>query len=205
MTHFLKVAFKSWPEGADTWMATVGVQPRAVRNTMSMATLEPASTTSKGVAGKYLTFQLGGESYGIGVLRIREIIRLQPATPVPQMPPFVKGVINLRGKIIPIIDLRLKFGLSEIQDTDRTCIVVVQVTLPSRAGVYMGLIVDGVEEVLNIATGDTEAPPDFGSRLQTEYILGMAKVKGAVKTLLDIDRVVAADTLQQVTAQGEAA
>ncbi len=172
---------------------------------MSMASLETPSSTTRGVAGKYLTFQLGGESYGIAVLRIREIIRLQAATPVPQMPAFVKGVINLRGKIIPIIDLRLKFALSDIRDTDRTCIVVVQVCLPGRANVHMGLVVDGVEEVTNIGAGDIEAAPDFGSKLQTEYILGMAKIKGAVKTLLDIDRVVAADTLQEVAAQSEAA
>jgi purine-binding chemotaxis protein CheW len=163
--------------------------------------MDAPATTSRDVAGKYLTFQLGGESYGTAVLKIREIIRLQPATPVPQMPGYVKGVINLRGKIIPIIDLRIRFGLPDIKDTDRTCIVVVQVTLPSRASIHMGMIVDGVEEVVNIAASDIEEPPDFGSRLKTEYILGMAKVKGTVKTLLDIDRVVAADTLQEVAGE----
>lgn len=166
--------------------------------TMSAATLEK-TTTPEGVAGKYLTFQLGGESYGIAVLKIREIIRLQPATPVPQMPGYVKGVINLRGKIIPIIDLRLKFEQPEVKDTDQTCIVVVQVSLPGRAPANMGLVVDGVEEVVNLAAGDIEGPPDFGSRLHAEYLLGMAKVKGMVKTLLDIDRVVSAETLQQMS------
>lgn len=168
---------------------------------MSTATLEPTTSTRNNVAGKYLTFVLAGESYGIAVLKIREIIRLQPATPVPQMPPYIKGVINLRGKIIPVVDLRIKFGFSKITDTEQTCIVVVQVTLPGRNNVLMGLVVDGVEEVINIAGSDIEDPPDFGTALQTEYLLGMAKIKGTVKTLLDIDKVVGADTLQQVAAQ----
>lgn len=165
---------------------------------MSTATLE-AGPTTRAVAGKYLTFQLGGESYGIAVLKIREIIRLQSTTPVPQMPSYVKGVVNLRGKIIAIIDLRVKFGLPDIKDTDQTCIVVVQVTLPGRTSVHMGLVVDGVEEVVNIAATDIEEAPDFGAKLHTEYILGMAKIKGVVKTLLDIDRVVAVETLKRVS------
>jgi purine-binding chemotaxis protein CheW len=172
---------------------------------MSTATLEPRNANQRAVAAKYLTFTLAGESYGLGVLRIREIIRLQPTTPVPQMPDYVKGVINLRGKIIPIIDLRIKFGLSKITDTDQTCIVVVQVSLPGRENVLMGLIVDGVEEVINLSASDIEEAPDFGAKLHTDYILGMAKVKGVVKTLLDIDKVVGADTLKQVASQAHEA
>lgn len=156
-----------------------------------IATAEEKSS----IAGKYLTFRLGRESYGISVLRIREIIRNVEVTPVPQMPHYVKGVINLRGKIIPIVDLRRKFDLSNIKDTDQTCIVVVQVRQSDGSTALMGLLVDAVEEVVNFGSGDIEDTPNFGGSLDTEYILGMAKVRGAVKTLLDIDRVVAADAI----------
>ena len=147
------------------------------------------------LAGKYLTFRLGRESYGISVLRIREIIRNVEVTPVPQMPVYVKGVINLRGKIIPIVDLRRKFDLANIKDTEQTCIVVVQIRQSAGVNALMGLLVDAVEEVVNFAATDIEETPNFGGSLDTEYILGMAKVRGLVKTLLDIDSVVAADAI----------
>lgn len=146
----------------------------------------------KKMAGKYLTFALNGEFYGIDVLKVREIIRLTEITAVPQMPAYVRGVINLRGKIIPVMDLRLRFGFPESASTDQTCIVVVQVRLPDGKATQMGLIVDGVEEVVNIAAGEIEETPDFGAQLSTDYIIGMAKIKGAVKTLLDIDAVISA-------------
>lgn len=155
---------------------------------------QETSTQSQGsLAGKYLTFRLSAESYGIVVLKIREIIRLQPITPVPQMPSYIKGVLNLRGKIIPVIDLRLKFGLENIVDTDHTCIIVVKVG--SGTNLQLGLIVDAVDEVINIGLNEIEPPPDFGSILDTAFILGVAKIKGAVKILLDIDRVVTEETL----------
>jgi len=157
-----------------------------------MSTTAPITAEIAGnhsLAGKYLTVGLDGEAYGIAVLKVREIIRLQKITPVPQLPAFVKGVINLRGRVIPIIDLRVKFGL-KAEFTDRTCIVVVQVKLPTTY-VQMGLIVDSVEEVANIAAEDIEPTPEFGARVDTAYLLGMAKLKDVVKTLLDIDRVVA--------------
>ncbi len=164
-----------------------------------MATLTADSTatfaTKPALAGKYLTVVLDNEAYGIAVLKVREIIRIQKITPVPQMPDYVKGVINLRGRVIPIVDLRVKFGL-KAEFTERTCIVVVQVKLTAEQTVQMGLIVDTVEEVVILTAEVIEPTPDFGARLSTEYILGMAKVKGQVKTLLDIDRVVAADTVQ---------
>jgi purine-binding chemotaxis protein CheW len=155
----------------------------------------PVSTAVQKQAGKYLTVVLENEAYGIAVLKVREIIRLQKITPVPQMPAFVKGVINLRGRVIPIIDLRSKFGL-KAEFTERTCIVVVQVKLPSEQIVQMGLIVDSVEEVVNLTNEEIEPTPDFGAKVDTTYLLGMAKVKGQVKTLLDIDRVVAPETVQ---------
>ncbi|HYG23630.1 MAG TPA: chemotaxis protein CheW [Verrucomicrobiae bacterium] len=156
---------------------------------MAEAQKELSSDVRK-LAGKYLTFTLHGESYGIAVLKVREIIRLTNITDVPQMPAYVRGVINLRGKIIPVMDLRLRFGFPHASETDLTCIVVVQVTLPDGKNTQMGLIVDGVEEVTNIPPADIEETPDFGSEIHAEYIVGMAKVKGAVKVLLDIDRVI---------------
>jgi len=160
---------------------------------MSATTLTAAPTAA--LAGKYLTVVLDNEAYGIAVLKVREIIRLQKITPVPQMPGFVKGVINLRGRVIPVIDLRVKFGL-KAEFAERTCIVVVQVTLSSEQTVQMGLIVDSVEEVVSLTAGEIEPTPEFGARIDTTYLLGMAKVKGQVKTLLDLDRVVAPETVR---------
>jgi purine-binding chemotaxis protein CheW len=143
--------------------------------------------------GKYLTFLLGREEFAIQVLKVREIMGIQDITAVPQTPQYVKGVINLRGKVIPVVDLRLKFCLPEIDYTQRTCIIVVQV---QSAGValHTGIIVDAVSEVLNLAATDIEDTPDFGDGCGSaaSYLLGMAKVKGKVKILLDIDRVLSA-------------
>jgi purine-binding chemotaxis protein CheW len=151
-----------------------------------------------GLAGKYLTFHLGAETYGISVLKVREIIRHTFTTVVPQMPAYVKGVINLRGKIIPVIDLRLKFGMPGSDATEHSCIVVVQVTRTDNTKLTMGIVVDGVKEVTNIAAGDIEETPDFGVQMDTAYILGMAKIKGVVKALLDIDRVLTNEGLETI-------
>lgn len=160
-----------------------------------MSTAAPATApAAASFAGKYLTVVLENEAYGIGVLKVREIIRMQKITPVPQMPAFVRGVINLRGRVIPVVDMRVKFGL-KAEFAERTCIVVVQVKL-SEQTVQMGLIVDSVEEVVTLQANEIEPTPEFGAKINTEYLLGMAKVKGAVKTLLDIDRVVAPETVQ---------
>jgi len=138
--------------------------------------------------GKYLTFSLGKEEYGIGILKIKEIIGMMPITTVPRTPSFVKGVINLRGKVIPVVDLRLKFGMEEMGYTERTCIVVVEIGGQGDS-VLTGIVVDSVSEVLNIRAGDIEETPAFGIQLDTSYILGMAKMNGGVKILLDIDKV----------------
>jgi purine-binding chemotaxis protein CheW len=160
-----------------------------------MSTTTVTASPSATLAGKYLTVVLDNEAYGIAVIKVREIIRLQKITPVPQMPGFVKGVINLRGRVIPVIDLRVKFGL-KAEFAERTCIVVVQVALAAEQTVQMGLIVDSVEEVVNLTPGEIEPTPEFGTRIDTSYLLGMAKVKGQVKTLLDLDRVVAPETVR---------
>jgi len=144
--------------------------------------------------GKYLTFSLAGEEYGIGILKIKEIIGMMPITTVPRTPSFVKGVINLRGKVIPVVDLRLKFEMEAIDSTERTCIIVVEIGATGRS-LLMGILVDSVSEVLNIKGNDIEETPTFGARLNTDYILGMAKMNGGVKILLDIDRVLNAEEI----------
>jgi purine-binding chemotaxis protein CheW len=167
----------------------------------AVETKSPAATLAgqPTLAGKYLTVVLENEAYGLNVLKIREIIRHQKITPVPQMPDFVKGVINLRGRVIPIVDLRVKFGL-KAEVTERTCIVVVQVRPTGDQVVQMGLIVDSVEEVVNLSAADIEPTPEFGAKIDTSYLLGMAKIKGQVKTLLDLDRVVAPETVSEIVA-----
>jgi purine-binding chemotaxis protein CheW len=159
------------------------------------------NTDTSRLAGKYLTVVLDNEAYGIAVLKVREIIRLQKITPVPQMPVFVKGVINLRGRVIPVIDLRLKFGLTA-EMGERTCVVVVQIAIDSTRNVQMGLVVDSVEEVVNLTGSEIEPTPEFGARIDTSYLLGLAKVKGVVKTLLDIERVVAPETVERLSQVG---
>ncbi len=165
------------------------------------ATNEQISVTADSLAalaGKYLTFILGGESYAIPVLKVREIIRLTSITAVPQMPDYIRGVINLRGKIIPVMDLRRRFGFADAASADQNCIVVVQVKMPAGQTTAMGLIVDAVEEVAQLAAGDIEETPDFGSQISTDCLLGMAKIKGVVKALLDIDTVIGGETVARL-------
>jgi purine-binding chemotaxis protein CheW len=146
------------------------------------------STPMEERAGKYLIVRLGNEEFGARVIKVREIMGIQDVTPVPHTPVFVKGVINLRGKVIPVIDLRLKFGLPSAEYTSRTCIIVVRTQL-GEDQLMMGIVVDEVAEVLNLVASDIEETPDFGPGVETPYLLGMAKVKDKVKILLDIDQV----------------
>jgi len=138
--------------------------------------------------GKYLTFALAHEEYGLEILKVREIIGYIDVTAVPQTPHYVKGVINLRGKVIPVIDLRAKFGMETSDVTDETCIIVVEI---SQAGSRLstGIVVDRVQEVLDIAAESIEDAPQFGSSVDTDFIMGMAKVGDTVKILLDINAV----------------
>jgi purine-binding chemotaxis protein CheW len=153
------------------------------------------STGISSSAGKYLTFVLGTESYGVPVLKVREIIRFVNPTPMPQLPPHVRGVINLRGKVVPIVDLRLKFGMPADTEGERVCIIVVQIKTADGCWKATGMVVDGVEEVVQIPGHEIEPAPDFGAGSNTGCILGMAKVRGGVKTLLDIDAVLASETI----------
>ena len=149
------------------------------------------------LAGKYLTFALEDEEYGLEILKVREIMGVMDVTHVPQTMPFVLGVINLRGKVIPVLDLRLKFGLVYRQPDERTCTIVVEVANAAGGRLLMGIVVDQVREVVNVRGEDIEPTPSFGSHMDTEYILGMAKVDSGVKILLAIDRVVGDSQLVQ--------
>ena len=153
--------------------------------------IKPLQTENE---GKYLTFQLAEEGYGIGILKVREIIGMLPVTPVPQTPMFLKGVINLRGQVIPVVDLRLKFGLMEEEYTERTSIIVVEVKGLSN-NIPIGIVVDMVSEVINIQAEEIEPAPTFGSSIDMNFILGMAKTEGGVKILLNIDQVLSSAEL----------
>jgi len=140
--------------------------------------------------GKYLTFALGHEEYGLEILGVREIIGLMDITGVPQVPEYVKGVINLRGKVIPVIDLRLKFGMPKQDYTNETCIIVINVM-----NTLMGIVVDRVCEVLDISGDNIEPAPSFGTKLHTDFITGMGKIGDKVKILLDIEKVLTEDVV----------
>jgi purine-binding chemotaxis protein CheW len=153
------------------------------------AAVQSAASDSRSRSGKYLTFKLAGEEYGLEILRVTTIIGVMEITAVPQTPSYVRGVINLRGKVIPVVDMRAKFGMPTTEDTSETCIIVVEVRKGAEA-VQMGVLVDSVSEVLNIAGDDIEDAPSFGgAQVDTEFILGIAKAGASVKILLDIDKV----------------
>ena len=164
-----------------------------------MAELETTAQEQSTRAGKYLTFALADEEYGLEILKVREIISMSEITSVPKTPQYVKGVINLRGKVIPVIDLRLKFEMEEAPYTDETCIIVVNVN-----GVEMGIIVDHVSEVLDIAGGDIEDAPEFGASVNIDFILGMGKAEGRVTILLDISRAISAEDIAAMKSTTEA-
>ncbi|MBC8318399.1 MAG: purine-binding chemotaxis protein CheW [Desulfobulbaceae bacterium] len=157
---------------------------------------QEVSLNTQNLAGKYLTFALGKEEYGIGILKVKEIIGMMEITAVPQTPAFVKGVINLRGSVIPVLELRTKFGMPIKEYDDRTCIIVSEVQGGSGQ-IQVGMIVDSVSEVLNVRQEDIEPPPVFGgASVDTSNILGMAKMKGEVKILLDVEHVVSEGMLE---------
>ncbi|PJA29382.1 MAG: chemotaxis protein CheW [candidate division Zixibacteria bacterium CG_4_9_14_3_um_filter_46_8] len=164
------------------------------------------TTSSKAKAGKYLTFRLADEEYGIEILRVREIIGLMDITQVPRTPHYVRGVINLRGKVIPVIDLRMKFDMNVQEDTEESCIIVVDVA-SADGTVSIGVLVDAVSEVLNIRQEEIEDAPSFGSGIDVDYILGIGKIKNAVKILLNINKVLDASQISLidnvVTAESE--
>lgn len=164
-----------------------------------MSEAEALAVEARARGGKYLSFFLGGEEYGLEILKVHEIIGVLPVTRVPRTPGYIRGVINLRGKVIAIMDLRLRFGMEPAEDTEQTCIIVVQV-----GGVQVGIVVDRVSEVLDIGEADVEDAPSFGVDVDTDYLIGIAKTGGRVRLLLEIDRVLSADELSQMgTLQAE--
>lgn len=164
------------------------------------ATSQNAGASSVGIqlAGKYLTFKLGDEEYGLEILKVQEIIQMQSVTKVPRTPDYVRGVINLRGKVIPVVDLRKKFGLDSTKDTEKTCIIVVQIRI-SEGVIVMGIIIDEVKEVLDIKADNIEETPSFGSSINTEFILGIGKIGNTVKILLDIDKVMSLTEITSIS------
>ena len=162
------------------------------------AQIEQANKALLAKEGKYLTFALGPEEYGLEILKVREIIGYMEITAVPQTPDHVKGVINLRGQVIPVVDLRAKFGMETADVTEETCIIVVEISQAKRK-FSTGIVVDHVQEVLDIDGENIEEAPQFGSSVNTDFILGMGKIGETVKILLDIDKVLAGDDFGGMT------
>ena len=163
-----------------------------------MSNINNSTGATNGRAGKYLTFKLAAEEYGLEILKVREIIGLMDITKVPQTPHYVRGVINLRGKVIPVLELRLKFGMESTEDTEQTCIVVVEVSA-EQSSLMTGIVVDSVSEVLDIVEDQIEDAPSFGAGIDTDFILGIGKIKDDVKILLDIDKVLNISEMSSIT------
>jgi len=149
--------------------------------------------------GQYLTFLLAGEEYAIGILKVKEIIEYDTVTTVPKTPHWVQGVINLRGAVVPVVDLGLKFGLEERPVTKTTCIVIVEGQVEGQS-TLMGVMADAVSQVMDIAAGDVQEVPTFGTRIKVDYLQGMAQLGKKFVLLLDIDKVLSADEVQDLTA-----
>jgi purine-binding chemotaxis protein CheW len=168
-----------------------------VNSANELTSLNNLNKSASESEGKYLTFILAGKEYGIGILKVKEIIGMIPITMIPQTPEYMKGVINLRGKVIPVVDLRLKFEMAAMDYSERTCVIVVEIGTNADR-LLTGIVVDSVSEVLNIKAVDIEKTSNWGNRMDTNYILGMAKAAGGIKILLDIERVLHAEELEAV-------
>ncbi len=157
------------------------------------------SASAAGESAQYLTFFLAGEEYAAGILRVREILQYEPVTRIPTAPPWIRGVMNLRGSVVPVVDLALKLGLAETAVTKWTCVLIVEVELEGQHAV-MGVMADAVTEVMDLRPEDIEPPPPFGTRVRVDYLLGMGKVPGKkFVLLLDLDRVLSAAELLSAT------
>lgn len=165
---------------------------------MSEKRTEKQSSNIGKLAGKYLTFELAPEIYGLEILKVQEIIGIMKVTQVPKMPNFIKGIINLRGKVIPVVDLRLKFNLPDAEITDKTCIIVVQVARED-AKIVMGLVVDQVSEVLDIKEDQLEDAPSFGVAMSTDFLLGIGKIEDKVIMLINVDQVLSIEELSKMS------
>lgn len=147
---------------------------------------------------QYLTFMLAGETFALGILAVKEIIEYHSLTVVPMMPDCVRGVINLRGAVVPVMDLLARFGRASSEVTKRTCIVIVEVQNAEHESQVIGVVVDAVNEVLDIDAADIEPAPAFGARIRTDFIHGMGKVKGKFVILLNADHVLSLDEIAQL-------
>lgn len=155
----------------------------------------------KSVAGKYLTFYLADEEYAVEILKVQEIIQMQSVTRVPKVPHFVRGIINLRGKVIPVVELRAKFGMEVVPDTDKTAIVVIKIDR-GDSSMTTGIIIDNVKEVADLDAESIEHAPSFGSEIETEFIMGISKSESNVKILLDIDKVLTDGEVSALSTMG---
>ncbi len=196
-----------------TQQTSRGDEPRSAPNPEppEIAAQDPAAVATSGddaprpsVPAQCLTFTLAGDEYGVGILQIREIVEYDPLARVPSTPPWILGVMNLRGTVVPVIDLAVKFGLPRTEVTPRTCIVIVETDLGGEA-TLMGVIVDAVVRVLDLAPEDVEDPPAFGTRVRVDFLLGVGNVDGDLVLVLDIDRVLSLDELIVVAATPKAA
>jgi purine-binding chemotaxis protein CheW len=153
---------------------------------------------------QYLTFLLGGEMFAIGILNIKEIIEYGSLTEVPMMPGFIRGVINLRGSVVPVIDLSARFGRKTTEVSRRTCIVIIEVDTGGEDGGKqdVGVMVDSVSEVLEIPRGDIEPPPSFGARIRVDFVSGMGKVAGKFVIILNVDKVLSVDEMAEISRIG---
>ncbi|MCA8938369.1 MAG: purine-binding chemotaxis protein CheW [Planctomycetes bacterium] len=156
--------------------------------------METQSRIALNIGDRYLSFRIGNELYGVDTLRVQEIIGLVPTTRVPRMPKFIRGVINLRGKVLPIVDIRAKFGLEDVRDTERTCVIVVQ-TLRDRDLVHIGIVVDEVADVHAIKSDQAEAPPEMGLDIPASFISAVTKVGANTLILLDIETILSKEEL----------
>jgi len=177
-------------------MSTATADPALSRKPAASRSVE--SGTESETTRQIVSFRLANEEYGLEILKVREIIGYMDITAVPQTPAHVKGVINLRGQVIPVLDLRAKFGMDTTNVTDQTCIIVVEIA-HGKKKFNTGIIVDHVQEVLDIAGENIEEAPQFGSSVNTDFILGMGKIGKSVKILLDIDKVLAGDDFGRFT------
>jgi purine-binding chemotaxis protein CheW len=166
------------------------------------ATEKNTAGTALAKAGKYLTFKLAVEEYGLEILKVQEIMKMVEVTKIPRTPDYVRGVINLRGKVIPVVDLRLKFGMEAKDTTVKTCVIVVQVKR-NDSTVTMGIIVDEVSEVLDVTSDQIEPSPEFGTAVRTDFILGIGKVGKKVVMLLDADKVLSSTEVAKVATLGK--
>jgi purine-binding chemotaxis protein CheW len=166
----------------------------------TLAETRGSAATGATRAGKYLTFRLAAEEYGLKILKVREIIGLMPITKMPEAPSYVRGIINLRGRVIPVLELRARFSMEPIPDTEQTCIIVVDLSSDGRS-TLMGILVDAVSEVLDIKEDEIQDPPSMGGDRECDFIHGIGKVKGGVKILLDIDKVISVGTIDQMPSE----